>query len=187
MPRSVLSIALFAALGAASASGTVFTVGPGGTHSTIPAAMDTAKVLGALAITGGVDDAVIASRAFADPGTGAGTYGQYYPTLTAAKMLAPGERTVLPLPRNDTRFSTNVGMLNTAAASCSGRIRVLSAAGTQVGSSQTLTARADEWAQVNEIFAKARAGTHTVAAAQVKVLTANCRGWFAASVSDHAN
>lgn len=144
-----------------------------------------AKVSGAMSVNGGVDGAVIASRTFADPGAGAGTYGQFYPTLADHELLGAGETAVLPLLRSDSKFYSNIGMLNGSGAGCSGRVRLFSATGAPIGTTQTLTARAGEWAQISDIFAKAGAGTHAVASARVDVLTAGCRAWFAASVIDH--
>lgn len=144
-----------------------------------------ARVSGSLTVGGGVAGAVIASRTFADPGGGAGTYGQYYPALAEHELLAAGETAVLPLLRNDGKFYSNIGMLNASSASCGGRIRLMGAGGTQVGTTQTLTVRAGEWGQISDIFAQAGAGQQEVAWATVEVTTPSCRAWFGASVIDH--
>jgi len=113
-----------------------------------------------------------------------GTFGQYYPALTAAQSITSGQSAVLPLLKKNAGFRTNAGFQNLGPASCTGTIKLFNAAGVQVGSTRTLTAATDKYIQDDDVFAKAGAGSQDVAYALVEVTTANAKAWFFASVVD---
>ncbi len=124
------------------------------------------------------------SRTFADPGNGDGTYGQFLPAVGDADMLGAGDTAIIPLVRSDAGSYTNVGMVNGSDVSCTGEVRLFGASGTQVGTTQTVTAGPREWAQIFDVFAKAGVSGVSVAYAVVHVTTAGGRAWFYGSVID---
>lgn len=143
-----------------------------------------ARVSGSLAVGGGVGGAVIASRTFADPGGGTGTYGQYYPALAEDELLAAGETAVLPLPRHDGSFYTNIGFQNLGRSGCQVELTLHGADGVRLGSPLTQAVPAGGWAQINDAFARAGAGSAAAAYAMVRVLEPTARVWAYASVVD---
>ena len=118
--------------------------------------------------------------------TAAGTYGQYYPALTAADALTSGETGMLPQLKKSGAFRTNIGLVNLATSSCSVGIRLLRADGAQVGSTKVMTVAAGRWLQQYDIFNNVGAGNQEVAYARVEVQTAGGAVWAYASVIDSA-
>jgi PKD repeat protein len=116
--------------------------------------------------------------------TPGGTYGQYFPSLTAAVAMGPGRTGVLPHLKKNAAFRTNVGVLNLGPAACTAEIRLFGASGTQVGSARQLPVPAGRWVQQNDIFAAVGAGSHDVAYATVTVPGSGDLVWAYASVLD---
>ncbi len=128
-------------------------------------------------------DVVAASRTYADGGA-SGTYGQYYPALTASAAVAHGSTGVLPQIRKDDLFYTNIGVLNSGSAAADVRITLRDGTGTALGSPVTRSVAAGAWTQVNDVFAAAGAGQASTAYAEVEVTTDGGQAWFYASVVD---
>ena len=138
----------------------------------------------ALWLTADSPGMAFSSRTYADPGSGAGTYGQFLPAVGDADMLGAGDTAIIPLVRSDAGYYTNIGMLNGGASSCTGEVRLMDASGMQVGTTRTLTAGPREWAQIYDVFAKAGVSDVSAAYAVVDVTTPGGRAWFYGSVID---
>jgi hypothetical protein len=141
----------------------------------------TASSSGILEVTSSLP-VFITSRTFNQ--TAAGTYGQYYPSLTAAVGLAPDRLGVLPQLKKNTNYRTNIGVVNLGAASCTAIIKLWNASGAQVGLTKQLTVDAGRWRQVTDIFNDVGAGNQNVGYATVEVLGAGDVVWAYASVID---
>lgn len=89
------------------------------------------------------------SRTFAD-GAG-GTYGQGIPGLRTSDAFADGEGAVLAGLRQDPRFRTNVGLVNTGAAAIDLELEALAADGTELDR-VTLRLAGPGWRQLNQPF-----------------------------------
>lgn len=116
--------------------------------------------------------------------TASGTYGQAYPALAESDALAPGQVGVLPQLKRTNSFRTNVGIANPGSSPVTVLIKLLNAAGAQVGSTRSLTATPGGWAQQYDIFSAAGAGMQAVACATVEV--SGGRAWAYASLIDSA-
>jgi len=139
---------------------------------------------GSLELTPMAGGVALASRTFADPGGGAGTYGQYLGAVGDDEMAAAGQMAILPLARSDTAYYTNVGMVNGTGASCEAAVRLLDPSGAQLGVARSLTVGPWGWGQLSDVFAVSGAGSHSAAYATVTPLTLGCRAWSYASVID---
>ena len=113
-----------------------------------------------------------------------GTFGQYYPMLTATQGIARGRAAILPLLRKSAAFRTNGGYQDLGASSCTGTIRLFNATGVQVGSTRTLSAAPNKYIQDDDIFAKAGTGNQQPAYAVVEVTSTDGKAWFFGSVID---
>ncbi len=113
----------------------------------------------------------------------AGTYGQYYPAVTAASALAAGQVGVIPQIKKNAAFRTNLGALNPGTAEVTVTVKLYSASGTQVGT-RTLTVPPGRWIQQDDIFGASGAGNQDLAYATVEVPTSGGRAWCYASVID---
>ncbi len=113
-----------------------------------------------------------------------GTFGQYYPALVAADGRTNGQTAVLPLLKKSADFRSNTGFQNLGTAQCTGTVKLYNAAGTQVGSTRTLTASTDKYIQEDDVFTKAGAGNQQPAYAVVEITTAGGKGWWFGSVID---
>jgi PKD repeat protein len=142
---------------------------------------DSANTKGTVKIT---SDREIVAMARTYNQAASGTFGQYYPALTAAQGITSSQPAVLPLLKKNTAFRANVGFQNLGPDSCSGEVKLFNAAGAQVGSTRTLTASGDKYIQEDDVFTKAGAGTQDVAYARVQPTTAGCKAWFFGSVVD---
>ena len=116
--------------------------------------------------------------------TADGTYGQSLPALTSADALRPGATGTLPMLRSGAEFRTNVGALNLGDGPATVVVRLFGAAGTQVGDDVTTDIPANEWRQVNDVFAASGAGEQATAFATVTV-TAGDAVWVYASLIDN--
>ena len=63
--------------------------------------------------------------------------------------------------------------------------RVYGASGGQLGATPTLAVLAGRWAQLNDLFAMAAAGSQTVAYATVTPATTGCQVWAYGSLIDN--
>lgn len=124
----------------------------------------------------------ITSRTFNQ--TASGTYGQYYPSLTATEGLGPGRLGVLPQLKKNASFRTNIGVVNLGTAPCTALIKLHGATGTQVGVTKQLAVDPGRWRQQTDIFADTGAGNQNVAYATVEVQGASDLVWAYASVID---
>jgi len=139
---------------------------------------------GSLEVTSSSPALAIGSRTYADPGSGAGTYGQFLGAVGDAEMVSSGDPLRIPLVRGDERFYTNVGMVNGSDAECSYRLRLHGSEGRQLGNELTLSVGPRQWRQLNDVFTAAEAGTHSTAYAEVEVTTPGCRAWLYGSLID---
>lgn len=126
----------------------------------------------------------LTSRTFNQAATG--TYGQYFPSLTATEGLGPGRIGVLPHLKRTAAYRTNIGVVNLGTAQCTALIKLFSSAGVQVGSTKQLTADPGRWVQQYDIFANVGAGNQPVAYATVEVQNTGDLVWAYASVIDVA-
>ena len=138
---------------------------------------------GSLEITSTSPAIAWTSRTFAAPG-GGGTYGQALPALSPEDLLVPGELGALPLVRSDSRFYTNLGVVNGTGSPCTARVRLWGSSGSQLGSTREVTVPAWEWLQLNDVFGELGAGSASTASATVEVLTPGGAAWFYASIID---
>ena len=113
-----------------------------------------------------------------------GTYGQFYPALTAANAIPAGAVGVLPQLEKSSAARTNVGVQNLGDAPATVLVRVHSQQGSALGNAVPLTVAAGRWAQINDVFAAAGAGSRELAYAVVEVQTAGGKVWAYASVID---
>lgn len=163
---------------------------PSGTAQEWENVLETLFGLGATASSSGTIEVVsdrpvfLTSRTFNQTATG--TYGQYFPSLTAAVGMGPGRTGVLPHLKKNVSFRTNIGVLNLGTAACTAQIKLFGANGAQVGSTKLLEVPAGRWVQQSDIFLNVGAGDQDVAYAAVTVPGASDLVWAYASVIDAA-
>ncbi len=113
------------------------------------------------------------------------TFGQYYPALDGAAGIAVGQTGVIPQLKKNATFRTNLGYANLGTAPAVVQVRLYGPAGSQIGSTRTVTVAAGMWVQDDDIFAKVGAAGQDIACATVTVLS-GARVWAYASVVDNA-
>ena len=114
----------------------------------------------------------------------AGTYGQYYPAISAAQALTTGQVGVIPHLTKNLLFRSNVGALNLGTAPCTVLARLYGATGARVGTDQSRVVAGERYTQWDDIFLLAGAGNQNIAYATVETQTPSCRFWAYGSVVD---
>ncbi|HPC84124.1 MAG TPA: PKD domain-containing protein [Thermoanaerobaculaceae bacterium] len=127
---------------------------------------------------------VITSRTYNQ--TASGTYGQYYPALTSAHALGPGQLGIVAQLKRSAAFRTNVGIQAVGQDDTTVVLTARSASGAQVGRSVTRTVAAGRYWQADDFFgpAYAAAGDQPVAYVTVEVIAGTA--WVYGSVVDNA-
>lgn len=143
----------------------------------------TAAVKGTVAISSD-RPLVVTSRTYNQ--TAGGTYGQYYPALTAATALTPGQLGIVAQLRRSSAIRANVGIQAIGQDSATVVLRARNAAGAQVGKTVTRTVAAGRYWQADDFFGPnhANAGDQSVAYVSVEVTAGTA--WVYASVVDNA-
>jgi PKD repeat protein len=113
-----------------------------------------------------------------------GTYGQYLPALDESQTIGLGDTGYLLQLKSNDFFRTNVGFANLGASTCDVRVQLYDEDGDPVGTAYEVTVEPGQWKPVNDIFAKASAGSHDLAYATVEVLSSGGQVWAYASVVD---
>ncbi len=113
-----------------------------------------------------------------------GTFGQYLPGVSDPEYLVAGNKGVLGQIRGAPSFRTNVGFVNPGSSACEVLITLFSKTGEQLGSPLTTTVPAEGYKQVNDVFARAQAGSVDLGFATVEPTTQGGRVWAYASVVD---
>ncbi len=116
----------------------------------------------------------------------AGTFGQYLPAVTAAEGFGQGVVGTIPQLKKNASFRSNVGVLNLSPFDIVAAIRLFDSTGAQVGTTRSQAVPANEYFQVDDVFAALGAGNLDVAYATVEVMTDGGRIWAYGSVIDNA-
>lgn len=90
-----------------------------------------------------------------------GTFGQYYDSYVSSQALTTGQSMVLAHLTQNSKYRSNIGVLNVGTGSVTVRITLYSGS-TQVGSPFTMTVAAGEYKQEDRVF-ETRAGQSNVA------------------------
>ena len=114
-----------------------------------------------------------------------GSFGQFYPAVQSGGLLLQNQTAYLPLLEKSSAFRTNVGALNLGGGDCTVEFRVYGASGSQFGSAVSLNVPAGRWAQLNDLFGTAAAGSPSTAYAKVKPTSAACQIWSYGAVVDN--
>lgn len=96
-----------------------------------------------------------------------GTFGQYYDSYVSSQALASGQSMVLAHLTQNSKYRSNIGVLNVGTGSVTVRITLYSGS-TQVGSPFTMTVAAGEYKQEDRVF-ETKAGQTNVAEGWAKV------------------
>ena len=131
-----------------------------------------------------VPDLYLTARTYNQAATG--SFGQYLPAVTAAQGFGRGVAGTIPQLAKNASFRSNVGVLNLSPFEVVAAIKLYDATGSQVGSTRNQSVKANEYFQVDDVFAALGAGNLDVAYATVEVLTAGGRIWAYGSVVDNA-
>ncbi len=127
---------------------------------------------------------VVTSRTYNQ--TASGTYGQYYPALTTAHALAPGQLGVLAQVKRTTAFRANVGIQAVGPDPATVTLRARNAAGTPSGTPVTRTVQAGRYWQADDFFGPSYANTGDQPIASVTAEVTAGTAWVYASVVDNA-
>jgi len=115
-----------------------------------------------------------------------GTFGQYLPAVTAGEGFGRGIVGIIPQLKKNAGFRTNVGVLNLSPFEVVAAIKLYDGSGAQVGTTRNQPVPANEYFQVDDVFAALGAGSLDVAYATVEVMTDGGRIWAYGSVIDNA-
>ncbi len=115
-----------------------------------------------------------------------GTFGQYLPAVTAAEGFGRGIIGIIPQLKKNADFRTNVGVLNLSPFEVVAAIKLYNGSGDQMGTTRNQPVPANEYFQVDDVFAALGAGNLDVAYATVEVMTDGGRIWAYGSVIDNA-
>ncbi len=96
-----------------------------------------------------------------------GTFGQYYDSYVSSQALSTGQSMVLAHLTQNTKYRSNIGVLNIGTGSVTVRVTLYSGS-TQVGSPFTMTVAAGEYKQEDRVF-ETKAGQSNVAEGWAKV------------------
>lgn len=96
-----------------------------------------------------------------------GTFGQYYDAYTTSQALSTGQSMVLAHLTQNSKYRSNIGVLNIGSGSVTVRVTLYSGS-TQVGSPFTMTVAAGEYKQEDRVF-NTKAGQSNVAEGWAKV------------------
>jgi hypothetical protein len=135
-------------------------------------------------LVGATAPVFISSRTFNQAATG--TFGQYYPAVTIADTITVGRLGIIPQVKRNSQFRTNVGFVNAGQASCTLRVRVVGAGGSQVGGPLDLTVAGQTWVQQDNIVAAVGGSNLDIAYVTLEVVTPGGQVWAYASVVDNA-
>ncbi len=142
-----------------------------------------AKVKGTVTVTSN-RPLVITSRTYNQ--TASGTYGQYYPALTAAHAFTPGQLGVVAQLRRSDAFRTNVGIQAIGPMDATVALKAYNAQGNQVGSTVTRTVAAGRYWQADDFLGPSFANAGNQAVAYVTVDVRTGAAWVYGSVIDNA-
>lgn len=144
---------------------------------------DSAKVKGTVRIDADLP-LVITSRTYNQ--TSSGTYGQYYPALTAAAAVTPGQPGVLAQLKRTPAFRANLGIQALGPDPATVTLRARNAAGAPIGTPVTRTVQAGRYWQADDFFGPAHANTGDQPIASVTAEVTAGTAWIYASVVDNA-
>lgn len=114
-----------------------------------------------------------------------GTFGQSYPSLLATDGIGAGQEGFVLQLEKSAEFRSNLGVQNLGGSACAVTVKLFGPTGSQLGSTLTRSVAAGRFYQWDDVFAKASAGSQTLAYASVQVTTAGCRVWAYGSVVDN--
>ncbi len=129
-------------------------------------------------------DLYLTARTYNQAATG--TFGQYLPAVTAADGFGPGSTAVVPMLAKSQDFRSNLGILNLSRFAVVVEIRLFDIYSQQRGSTRSQSVRANEYYQLDDVFAVLGAPSLDAAYATVEVMTAGGRVWAYGSVVDNA-
>jgi hypothetical protein len=115
-----------------------------------------------------------------------GTYGQYYPAVTTADALTPGQLGVIPHLKKNTSFRSNVGALNLSAAPCTVLARLYGASGVKIGNDLSRSVLGERYTQWDDVISASGAAGQDIAYATIEAKTTGCLLWAYGSVVDAA-
>jgi PKD repeat protein len=138
------------------------------------------KLKGSVLVSSNVP-VVVTSRTFNQ--TASGTFGQYYPAITAGQALSAGQQGVLAQVTKNAAFRTNVGVL--ALTDTSVTLKAYGASGTQIGNTVTKTLTANRYWQADDFLGSSFAGAGNQDLAYVVVQVSSGTVWVYASVVDN--
>ncbi len=114
-----------------------------------------------------------------------GTVGQFLPGVASSETVSTGDTALLSQLVGNAAFRSNIGFVNFLDTPCTMRVQLHGAGGGTVGSAVDLALPPSGWAQINDVFTAAHAGSHDNAYATAEALDAGCLAWGYASVVDN--